>query len=323
MPKASEIARSRTTAVDSMKWLAAIVGFLGAMVCAFAAVIFAPVRPDFVPLLGVGLAAVVLPAAIALFTMRGSSAEFKTAWLAALMVALLAWVAGGGWLKRSQGTALVLRESDAAAVVAERRMAALDAGRGIDLPAPPEAQDTANPFLLSSHRFQRHHWRRVENYRRYHAAQAAAGWARLIDPELLRDPKQRAVAQVRFDAGNRALDDWYALETENLRTLRADLAGLSLPEALAAQLERRVASMEYTNKVLAYSEELVLQRTLGVAKALDEHRWVREDDDLRFFTDDGTYAYAEARDLLDRAVANRKVVLMQLHGGYRAEAYAP
>ena len=45
-----------------MQWLVAIAGFLGAMICAFVAVIFAPVRPDFFPLLGAGLAAVALPA---------------------------------------------------------------------------------------------------------------------------------------------------------------------------------------------------------------------------------------------------------------------
>lgn len=318
MPKASEIARSRTTAADSMKWLAAIVGFLGAMACAFAAVIFAPVRADFLPLLGVGLAAVVVPAAISLFAMRGSTAEFKTAWMAALVVALLAWVAGGGWLKRTQGTALALREIDAAAGDAQQRKAALDAGRESAKTPPPDAPDTRNPFLLSSHAFRSHFWRSLENYRRYRRAQAGADWMRTTDPQAMRDPKLHASIRARFDAGNAALDAWYVQETANLKILREEIGGIAVPDTLSQQLEVRVKSLDNARNVLAYSEELALQRAHGVARALKTHRWRSVGDDIAFETDDGTYAYAEARDLLDRAIANRDLVLMQLHGGYRA-----
>ena len=314
MPKASEIARSRRTARDSMQWLAAIAGFLGTMVCAFVAVIFAPVRPDFFPLLGVAVAAVVVPAAIALYAMRESSAEFKGAWIALLAIVLLAWVAGGGWIKRTTGTAGAVARIDAATQTAREAKEAMDEGRTPKPMASLPAPDSGNPLVQVSHRFEAFHARSVQHYREYLKALDASEWSLLLDPDMPRSDVERKRDDARFEAGVRAIDAWYAAETADIRRLRNEVAPLGLSAELRAQVDRRLRSLEVSASALGYSEKLLLYRARDVARALDENPW-RRVGTIRMFEDQrGAGAHADARALYDRAVANRELVLLQLHG---------
>lgn len=300
-----------------MQWLVAITGFLGAMICAFVAVIFAPVRPDFFPLLGVGLAAVALPAAIALFAMRGSSAEFRTAWLAVLTVALVAWVAGGGWLKRTSGTTHALQRIDAVAENARQAKAALDEGRAAKPMTSPAAPDSGNPLVQVSHRFEAFQARSVQNYRRYLDALDASNWSVLLDPPVMRSAEIRSRDEGYFKAGIEAVDAWYAAETADIGRLRGEVARLALSAELRAQIDLRLRGLEGAASALAYSEKLLLHRARNVARTLDEQEWRRHGDTRVFADQGGANAYAEARRLFDRATANRELVLLQLHGSRR------
>jgi len=315
MPKASEIARSRVTAADWSKWLAGILGFLGAMLCACVAVILAPVHWGFFTLLAVGVAAVVLPMAIALRAMRSGSAEFKTAWLALLAVALLAWVAVGGWIKRTVGMEMALREVVASDRAANLRMWAMDKGDRPAAARPPEAVDSRNAFAIAGNRFRQFDARRVEHYRRYLQALDDVDWEAMSDPWTTGPASEHKAKEARFQAGFDALDAWYAAEVDSLKTLRADLAALALPAAQAQQFEGRVARLERQLRTQGYSERLLLDRAHQVAITLDTVRWSHDADAIRFRSREDSLAYGEAQTLLDRAINNREYVRRQLHGG--------
>ena len=111
MAKASEIARKRITKADSTKWLAAVIGFVVATGCAFAATM-AMSAVGFWSLLATAIAAVALPSMVVMYAMRDNSAEFKGAWLLLLAVVILAWSSLAVGLKRVQG--IVAMQSDTA-----------------------------------------------------------------------------------------------------------------------------------------------------------------------------------------------------------------
>jgi len=313
MAKASEIARSRVTAADSNKWLAGIVGFIGAMTCAFVAVIFAPAQWGFLVLLGVGVAAVALPSAIALWAMRGASAEFKTGWLALLAVALLAWVAGGGWLKRTTGMETALRQIAASERDANARMAAMDGGERPVADPAPVAPERGNAFAMAAFRFRQYEWRRVEHYRRYLAALDGTDWDAMSDPWRTGPASDHQAKEARFQAGFDALDTWYAAEVDNLKTLRTDLAALGLPAPLAQRFERKAAGDEHDLRVLGYSERRLLDRARQVTTVLDTVRWSRDTQAIRFRERADAQAYDAADPLLRQAAENRRFVRYQLH----------
>lgn len=314
MPKASEIARARTTAADSNKWLAAIVGLVGAMFCAIVAVVAMPATWGFFALLGVGVASVVVPSAIALRAMRGSSAEFKAAWIAVLAAMLALWVAGGGWLKRTAGVETALREIEAAERDADREKADLDAGRRPHARPRPEAIDSRNGFAHALSAFRQHDWRSVENYRRYTTALDAVDWTSMSDPAKTGPATQHAAKDARYVAGLAAVDAWYAAERDSLKTLRADIAALALPDPLGAHLTRRLDAMDYATRVQAYSESQLLERARQATAVLDAGPWSREAGKLRFADFDNEIAYYKASFELKRAIDNRASVRRQLHG---------
>jgi len=314
MPKASEIARSRVTAADWRKWLAGILGVIAAMTCAFAAVIFAPVQWGFFALLGIAIAAAIVPVAIALHAMRDGSAEFKTAWLALLAVALLAWVAVGGWVKRTTGMEMALREVVASERAANLRMWAMDKGDRPAAARPPEAVDSRNAFAIAGNRFRQFDARRVEHYRRYLQALDEVDWEAMSTPWTTGPAGGREAKEARFQAGFDALDAWYAAEAASLKTLRSELAALALPAAQAQQFEGRAARLERELWTQAYSERLLLDRAHQVAITLDTVRWSLDGDAVRFRSREDSLAYGEAQTLLDRAIAHRASVRRQLHG---------
>lgn len=314
MPKASEIARARAHAKDANQWLAAIVGVVGAMFCAIVAVILVPATWGFFALLGVAVAAAAIPCAIALWSMDRSSAEFRTAWMAALAAMLLLWVAVGGWLKRTTGTDMALREIEAGDRAADLWKAELDAGRRPPARPRPGPSDSRNGFAQAAAAFRRHDWRSVEHYRRYMAALDGVDWQAMSDPWKTGPASQHAAKEARYAAGLAAVDAWYAAERESVKTLRAEIAALKLPDPLATRLARRFDSLDYTAQVLAYSENLLLERARQVTAVLDAGDWSRDADAIRFRGRDDANAYARADQLLLRAIENRKSVRQQLHG---------
>lgn len=311
MAKASDIARSRVTAADSNKWLAGIAGLIGAMVCAFAAVIFAPAQWGFFPLLGVGVAAVAVPAAIALRAMGGSSAEFKAAWLALLAAAVLLWVAAGGWLKRTAGMEMALREIAESERAADRRLAAMDRGARREAEPLPEALDSRNAFAMAAYRFRQFDARRVEHHRRYLVATDGTDWEAMSDPWKTGPAGEHKAKEARFQRAFDALDAWYAAELDSQRALRTDLAALGLPASSAQWFERRLGGIEQETQWLGYSERLLLERALRTTTVLDTVHWSREGEAIRFRARDDSIAYSEANALLQQAILNRASVRRQ------------
>lgn len=314
MPKASEIARARTHAKDADQWLAAIAGLVGAMFCAVVALILAPVTWGFFASLGVAVAAVAIPCAIALRSMDRSSAEFRTVWMAVLAVMLVLWVAVGGWLKRTTGTDMALREIEAEDRAADLWKAELDAGRRPPARPRPEPTDSRNGFAQAAAAFRRHDWRSVENYRRCMAALDGVDWQAMSDPWKTGPASTHAEKEARYGAGIAAVDAWHAAERDSVKTLRAEIAALKLPDPLATRLARRFERLDDTAQVLAYSENLLLERARQVTAVLDAGDWSRDADAIRFRGRDDATAYARANDLLMRAIRNRKSVRQQLHG---------
>ena len=93
---------------------------------------------------------------------------------------------------------------------------------------------------------------------------------------------QHAAKDARYVAGLAAVDAWYAAERDSLKTLRADIAALALPDPLGAHLTRRLDAMDYATRVQAYSESQLLERARQATAVLDAGPWSREAGKLRF-----------------------------------------
>jgi hypothetical protein len=303
--KASEIARKRITKADSTKWLAAVIGFVVATGCAFAATM-AGDAVGFWSLLATAVAAMALPTVVAMYAMRENSAEFKGAWLMLLAVVILAWSSLAVGFKRAQG---ILAMQSAVSHVAEFRskhLAAFEAGRTQDLGEPPALSDSANPFFRTQALIVSTAWRHAESQSRYRQKLNALGREREIDMAAMRDPDTRRKLMASQPALLAAIQVWSARERRIQTEFVSGVRAAGLPLEFAQRFEGTVKRAEDALDWRLSAEKDVAEAMQSMLEALDQHRWTSgkqgEKEALTFATNEGLMAFRSAQIGLERAV---------------------
>jgi hypothetical protein len=305
MAKASEIARRRVTKADSTKWLAAMIGFVVANVCVFAATVFANGGVGFFYYFVVAALAAALPIIATFFAMRANSAEFKVAWLACLMVGVVLWVWLIATIKYGQGIAMFERALAEAEARSDRRIALLDAGRPEGAALPVAAPTGWNPIVAARDLLTQYLAQRPGDWATYRKTMPPEAWRALADADVRSGAVGQEASDAWFRAGNAAVDAWGTVEIGRLQALRGELSALSLPDNMQRRLLAQVDGYDGRRKRVIYSEKLVVYRARDVARVLDRYRWRRVDQNLVFADRTGANAYEAARSRLERALAYR------------------
>lgn len=305
MAKASEIARRRPDRWSEQHWLAAILGLLATVGIGFAAVVFVRGGAGLLYHAGIALAAIVLPAAIALYAMRRSSGEFRAVWLGAVLAIVAVGAVGASVVKGRLGEALLLQDVLAAGSGSSRDVRALSEGRPAPDVSAPQAPDDRNPFVQAGYRFRLRGWQRTDDYRRYREALAATEWERMADPVALADPAERDAVEARFKRAVAAVDAWDAAERRSIADALRAVRGLSLTARATRYAEATLEGQDRDRKYWVYAEKLVLYRARDIGTTLKAYRWRREGGQVVFARRDDAETYAAAVERLARARSGR------------------
>jgi hypothetical protein len=262
----------------------------------------------FWSLLATAIAAVALPSIVVMYAMRDNSAEFKGAWLLLLAVVTLAWSSLAVGLKRVQGIVAMQSAVSHVAEFRSKHLAAIEAGRTVELGDPPALSDSANPFFRTQALIVSTAWRHAESQSRYRQKLNEMGRGREIDMAAMRDPDTRRKLMASQPGLLAAIQVWSARERRIQTEFVSGVRTAGLPLEFAQRFEGTVKRVEAALDWRLSAEKDVAEAMQQMLEALDQHRWTSgkqgEEEALTFATTDGLMAFRSAQIGLERAVRN-------------------
>jgi hypothetical protein len=287
------------------QWLAAAIGFVA---CWLLSTIVTGTLSGNEPstyVLGRVVGGVLLSAIAMMIVLRHSPVWFRLVWLGTFVL-FMSGVNGIALLVRDQQRKEQQLYSDisTATVDLQRAMETSTGTTSRPIRETPVRPDDDDPYAIAGYLMKRVVQQRTESQARYEAELEAAGWGLLTEPKELLRPDARKAADARIAGARKALDDWLARERRITLAFLNDMRSKNLPADFARGVEAGASKldMEQDFKRVRDSERAIIDASAAMVDALLRHRWVYENDELMFYTDQGLEAYRAASERLQASV---------------------
>lgn len=303
-----DVARRDSARMGAAKWLVAVALFAIAIACAIASTLLIGAI-DLWTLLAVAFAALALPAIVAMFAMRGYSAEFRGMWALLLVVATIVWSWQAMGLKVAKGEETL---RNAVSGIIETRKAyrkAVEAGRPQDLGAQPPVEEHSNPFLRTRDLLGLAAWRSAENQARYRQRLASIDWQKDIPDLAFEDRKKLGDLRESLSQALGVVDAW-GTEAKRIQSeLAADVSSAGLPADKRIAFGRAMKELDLALDQHIAAERNVVESVAQELAVLERRPWTRgkaKGDGQVLFNDvDGLYEAVKARHRQDLALRRR------------------